>query len=193
MDEIEDASIQQTLNQVKDNQQQLQLLDPRSDAFRDNLESAVRGLVRCQKLIKDLSLFSPNEELEDLSTQNLQFLTVDYLLADLLLKSYDQNRLHSLRKASQLLDNFLERLDQYNMLSALDRKLYERYQETKSSFSLLATSNVEERRKFKISRFQEEKQLKQKLEVRIPLSHIYELNLTMYLVPSNAVRSGECG
>ena len=166
MDDTQDTSLRETFDHVKQNQQELQNLDPRTDAFRDHLESALNGLVRCLKLIKDLSIFSSNEELEDISTHNLQYLTVDYLIAELLLRSYDENRHASLRRCLQLLESFLERLDQYNILSSKDRKLYERFQENRSSFSLLSNSNAEDRRKLKISRFQEEKLLKQKLEVR---------------------------
>ena len=165
MNETQDTSLRETFDRAKYNQQRLENLDPRSDDFQDHLEAAVSGLVRCLKLVKELSVFSPNEELEDISTQNLQFLTVDYLLADLLLKSYDENRLASLRRTLQLLESFLDRLDHYSMLSPSDRKLYERFQENRSNFSVLSTSNAEERRKVKVSRFQEEKQLKQKLEV----------------------------
>ena len=165
MDEPQETSLRETFDQAKYNQDYLQNVDPRSDEFRDHLEAAVSGLVRCLRLIKALSLFSPNEELEDISTQNLQFLTVDYLLADLLLKSYDDTRLASLRRTSQLLENFLDRLDRYEMLSSGDRKLYERFQANRSNFSLLSTSNTEDRRKMKVTRYQEEKQLKQKLEV----------------------------
>lgn len=165
MDETQDKSLRETFDQAKSDQQTLEKLDPRSDEFRAHLEAAISSFVRCLKFIRDLSVFSPNEELEDISTQNLQFLTVDYLLADLLLKTYDENRLASLRRTSQLLESFLDRLDHYSILSVKDRKLYERFRQNKSKFSLLSTSNAEDRRKVKVARFQEEKQLKQNLEV----------------------------
>ncbi len=172
MGEPQDGSLRESFNQVKHDQQQLESLDPRTDAYKDHLAAAVLGLVRCQKLVKDISVFSPNEELEDISTQNLQFLTIDYLLADLLVKSYDNDRLASLKQILQLLEGFLERLDQYSMLSLKDQKLYHLFQENRSNFSLLSTSNAEARRKAKILRFQEEKQLRQKLEVISLYRHI---------------------
>ncbi len=165
MGDTQDTSLKQAFAQAKYNQQSLDNLDPRSLQFRSIIDSAIQQLQACQKLIQDISLFSPNEELEDISTQNIQFLTVDYLLADLLLKSYDESRLASLNRSTSLLDGFLNRLDQYSLLSSPDRKLYEQYQENKAKFSLVSSSSPEERRRLKISRFQEEKQLKKKLEV----------------------------
>ena len=65
----------------------------------------------------------------------------------------------------QLYEAFLSRLDNYGILSDQNRKLYERFLESRSSFQLASTSNVEERRKVKVARFQQEKSLKAKLEV----------------------------
>lgn len=65
----------------------------------------------------------------------------------------------------QLYEAFLSRLDNYGILSDQNRKLYERFLESRSSFQLASTSNVEERRKVKVARFQQEKGLKAKLEV----------------------------
>jgi immunoglobulin-binding protein 1 len=186
MEHPQDTSLRQTFDQVKQKQQELDNLDPQSAAFKHVLQSAIQSLERCQKLIVDLSVFSPNEELEDVSTQNMQYLTVEYLLAELLLKSYDHNRLASLRRSSRLLESFLERLYQYSMISTSDRKLFERFQENRSNFSLLSTSNAEERRKVKISRFQEEKQLKKKLEVSYARKCFWSV-LTRVSVSTNTI------
>ena len=193
MEEPQETSLRETFGQAKYNQECLQNVDPRSDEFRDHLEAAVSGLVRCMKLINHLSVFSPNEEFEDISTKNLQFLTVDYLLADLVLKSYDENRLASLRRTSQLLESFLERLDHYRMLSSGDRKLYERFQASRSNFSLLSTSHAEDRRKAKVSRYQVEKQLKLKLQVILFFSADVRLVLTPSLVPTMSIRREQPG
>jgi immunoglobulin-binding protein 1 len=166
MSDLQGQSLGQTFRQAKDNQQELDSLDPRSDGFKEMLSSVVRDLERCQKLVVELSIFSPNEELEDISTQNIQYLTIDYHLAELKMKAYDQNRLDSLKRCFLLLESFLERLDLYRMLSTTDRKLFERFRENRSKFTLVGTSNAEERRNAKIKRFQEEKELKKKLEVR---------------------------
>ena len=164
MDGTDERSLREVYQQARTKRDQLSDHDPRSSAFRELLSSTLSDLELCQKLISGLSIFSPNEELEDLSTQSIQYLTIDFLLADLLQRTYDEHRLAALKKVFTLLDSFLTRLDQYRLMSAGDRKLYERYQESRAKFSVLPT-NPEDRRRVKIKRFQEEKELKRKLEV----------------------------
>ena len=185
MSEPQDRSLKAAFASAKAHQKELEDLDPRSDTAKEAVQSTIVDLEQCQKLLQTASIFSPNEDLEDITTESLQFLTVEYLLAELLLRTYDNNRLAALRRASQLLETFLERLNHYVMLSKADTELYDRYRESPGSFSLLATSNFEDRRRLKISRFQEEKGLKQKLEVR-SLCDVCELRLTS-TVYSNSV------
>jgi immunoglobulin-binding protein 1 len=87
------------------------------------------------------------------------------MLAELLLKSYDSDRSKMLQHVLQLFETFLSRLDNYGILSVEHRKLYERFLENRSSFQLASSTNVEERRKVKVARYQQEKSLKTKLEV----------------------------
>ena len=149
---------------AKQRQDSLDHGDPRSQEYRSAIQKLQQTYEQCRNLISQLALFSTNEEIDDISTQNIQYLSVDYVLAELLLKSYDDHREKALGRALELFDAFLTRLDQYRVLSVADRRLYERFQEDKSSFSLAAKANTEERRKIKIARFQEEKELKAKLQ-----------------------------
>ena len=57
-------------------------------------------------------------------------------------------------------------IDQYDMLSKSDRKLYETWQDDRDTFSVLGGSDASRKRDTKIARFKQEKELKQKLEVR---------------------------
>lgn len=84
-------------------------------------------------------------------------------------KAYDNNRQSSLRESSRLLESFLTRLDHYGLLGPSDHRLYERFLEQRDSFRIVSSTNPEEKRKIKIARFQEEKSLKHKLEVRVIL------------------------
>lgn len=83
----------------------------------------------------------------------------------MLLKSYEGDRQAMLTRASGFFDGFLSKLDQYSILSANDKKLFEQFQETPSAFTLASSTNAEERRRVKVARFQEEKALKTRLEV----------------------------
>jgi len=101
-----------------------------------------------------------------LTNPDRRYLTVDYTLAELKTRAYGDDRIASLKQSSELLESFLTRLDQYALLNSPDRKLYERFLESRGTFRVIATNNPEDKRKIKIGRFQEEKVLKQKLEVR---------------------------
>ena len=87
------------------------------------------------------------------------------MLAELLLRSYGSDRQKMLDNVLRLFETFLSRLDHYSILSAENRKLYERFLENRSVFQLALSTNAEERRKIKVARFQEEKNIKAKLEV----------------------------
>lgn len=94
-----------------------------------------------------------------------RYLTVDYTLAELKIRSYGEDRLASLKQSSELFESFLTNVHHYGLLTSPDRKLYERFLESRDSFRVISSNNPEEKRKIKIGRFQEEKALKQKLEV----------------------------
>jgi hypothetical protein len=87
------------------------------------------------------------------------------LLAELLLKSYGSDRSKTLQDVLQLFEAFLNRLDNYSLLSVGNRKLYEQFLENRSSFQLASSRNMEERRRVKVARYQQEKSFKAKLEV----------------------------
>ena len=95
------------------------------------------------------------------------------MLADLLQRSYTSDRETIIRRAFDQYERFLARLDEYNLLSDSDKKLYERYTASPSTFSLTPTNDAATRREVKINRLKEEKQLKQKLEVRLIITESF--------------------
>lgn len=95
-------------------------------------------------------------------------MSINYHLADLIQKVFTPDI--SERKAQILQSRaryelFLKLLDSYDMLSKRDAKLFETYNEDKQNFSTVSATDAAARRDVKISRFREEKELKQKLEV----------------------------
>ncbi|PWY84919.1 TOR signaling pathway regulator [Aspergillus heteromorphus CBS 117.55] len=138
--------------------------DSNTDAYRSDVSATIAKLEECQRQVGLLALFSSNEPLEDISTTDIQYLTVEYLLADLLQRSYSSDREASLQRALAQYERFLGRLDDYDILNEKDKKLYERYAANPTSFSLTTTNDAATRREVKINRFKEEKELKQKLE-----------------------------
>ncbi|GAQ44250.1 hypothetical protein AtubIFM55763_011538 [Aspergillus tubingensis] len=138
--------------------------DSNTDAYRSDVNATIAKLEECQRQVGLLSLFSSNEPLEDISTTDIQYLTVEYHLADLLQRTYSSDREALLRRALGQYERFLARLDDYDVLNEKDKKLFERYTSNPTSFSLTTTNDAATRREVKINRFKEEKELKQKLE-----------------------------
>ncbi|KAL1955150.1 hypothetical protein VTO42DRAFT_8965 [Malbranchea cinnamomea] len=132
--------------------------------YQELLDSAISTFEKCQTLVSKLSLFSTNESLEDIATADLQYLTLDYLFAEVLQRVFGSDRLKNLRRTRAEYERYLERLDNYGLLSSDDKKLYERYLENPNSFSLTPMNDAAARREAKIARFREEKELKQRLE-----------------------------
>ncbi|KAK2746362.1 hypothetical protein FQN57_003244 [Myotisia sp. PD_48] len=157
-------SLQSLFKSAKAHKKALEVAETNSPAFHEQFSFAVSALEQCQNLITQVSLFSPNESIDDVTTGDLQFLTLHYLLAELLQRSFGNDRLDILRRTRLEYEKFLELVDQYGILSDSDKKLYERYLESPDSFSLTPTNDPATRRQVKITRYQEEKELKQKLE-----------------------------
>ncbi|KKK13665.1 tapA protein [Aspergillus rambellii] len=137
--------------------------DTNSDSYRGDVNATIAKFEECHRLIGALSMFSSNELLEDLSTSDLPYLTVEYHLAELLQRSYTSDRELTLQRALGQYEKYLARLEDYELLDDKDKKLYERYVAKPSSFSLTPTNDAATRREVKITRFKEEKELKQRL------------------------------
>ncbi|ERF71570.1 hypothetical protein EPUS_00559 [Endocarpon pusillum Z07020] len=144
---------------------ELQHVENSNSAYQELFQLAASTYEECRDLIERLAIFSRNETNEDIATSAIQYLSVDYLLAELLLKAYGSNRQKLLQQASSLLESFLNRLDSYELLSKQNRRLLDQYQENRENFHLASTTDAAERRRVKVARFQEEKSLKTKLEL----------------------------
>jgi immunoglobulin-binding protein 1 len=136
-----------------------------SAAFQENLANAIATYEECLKVASRVSLFSPNETLEDINSGDLQYLLTNFHLAELTVKITGGDRKTWLEKARAYYERFLKLLDMYDMLSKADAKLYEQYMDSPNTFSTASTSDAVARRDTKITRFREEKELKRKLDV----------------------------
>ncbi|MDI1486523.1 MAG: Type 2A phosphatase-associated protein 42 [Ramalina farinacea] len=166
MDDHQEASFSSLFATAKSKRSNLEAFASATDPlYQENVRSAIEALEQCRKLADRISLFSPNELLEDISSNDLQYLSIDYYQADIILKQTTLDRKHLLRQAQTFQENFIQLLDTYRILSKSNSKLYERYTEDRDNFSLLLSNDAAARRDTKITRFKEEKQLKQKLEV----------------------------
>lgn len=138
-----------------------------SPTYREDLTNALKLYQECLKIIGNVSLYSPNESLEDLATTDLPYLLVNHHLAQLvqrLATSTPRERRAALNMSRDAFERFLHLLDSYSILSASDKKLFELYSDDPSAFSTISTKDPTARRNAKISNFKAEKELKSKLE-----------------------------
>ncbi|KAG8527657.1 uncharacterized protein KY384_007810 [Bacidia gigantensis] len=133
-------------------------------AYQENVLAAIESLEQCRKLARQISLFSPNEEFEDIASTDLPYLMIDYRLGDLILKENNQSRKGTLERAQEAFARFLRLLDTYRILSKTDSELFERYLENQNGFAVIRSNDPSTRRDSKIKRYKEEKSLKVKLD-----------------------------
>ncbi|KAI9732108.1 MAG: hypothetical protein M1834_004204 [Cirrosporium novae-zelandiae] len=151
--------------QGKEQRKSLELLpNPSSATYQESLQSAISTFEECQKVTAEISLFSQNEHIEDVSSSDIQYHLIDFYIAELVLKRVGPNRQAILLQAQASYERFLRLLDSYDILSQNDRRLFERFLEDRGGFLLSATSDHTARRNTKITRFKEEQTLKSKLE-----------------------------
>jgi hypothetical protein len=97
-----------------------------------------------------------------------RYLTLHFHIASLLLKSQTTStaaRSELIRKARTDYDRYLKQLDNYDILSKAEARLYEQLKEAPDTFSTASTTDASTRRGTKIARFKEEKALKEKMAV----------------------------
>lgn len=138
--------------------------DSNTTTFQENLLSAIQLYEQCLNIVDRISLFSPNESIEDIGTADLQYLLLHYRIAELVLRINNRERKANLQRAQKSYERYLKQLDNYDLLSKSDARLLEQYQEAPTTFTTASTSDAAARRDSKIKRFKEEKALKQKLE-----------------------------
>ncbi|KAI5925286.1 TAP42-like family protein [Camillea tinctor] len=138
-----------------------------SPTYHDDLALALNSYQECLEIIYKISLFSPNEALEDISTSDLPYLLVNFRIAELVQRISTRSpseRKDVLKKAREAYEKFLHLLDSYSVLSAAHSKLLAEYNEDPSAFSTTSTKDPAARRNAKIANFKVEKEMKQKLE-----------------------------
>ncbi|KAK8208003.1 Type 2A phosphatase-associated protein 42 [Zalaria obscura] len=133
-------------------------------AYQDNLSAAIAAYEQCLQVADRISLFSPNESLEDISSGDLQYLLINFRIAELLNRLSSGDRKATIIRAQNCYDKFLKQLDSYDILSSSNARMYEQFREAPNTFSTAATTDAAARRETKIMRFREEKELRQKLE-----------------------------
>ncbi|PAV23868.1 serine threonine phosphatase pp2a-associated [Pyrrhoderma noxium] len=152
------------------------------------VNSALKDLNLLSARVQSLNLFSPNEALDELSTRNLLYITLPFILAEVELHARStkrDERLERLRRAYTQLRTFIGLLEAYKVIPEEEKKLF---QQKSSSVIDPAT-----RREIKISQFKKEKEIKNRISAirqrngkpEIDMSNNYDLVESLLPVGSN--------
>ncbi|KAJ9644700.1 Type 2A phosphatase-associated protein 42 [Coniosporium tulheliwenetii] len=162
---MEERNIRSLFAEAETNRKALESSwDTNSAEYQEKLSATISKYEDCLRIADQVSLFSPNETADDIASGDIQYLLVNFWIAELLLRITGGDRKSHLLNARTSLESFLKLVDSYDLLSPSDSKLLETYQEGPDVFSTASTRDAAARRETKIARFREEKALKQKLE-----------------------------
>ncbi|KAG6889835.1 hypothetical protein C0995_014313 [Termitomyces sp. Mi166 len=133
---------------------------PTIDDFTQELiQSSLKDISALSSRIAGLSLFSPNETLEDISTADLVYLLVPYVLSEVrgrVRTTEREERIVVLKQTQKDLQSYLLYLDNYEIVPQDERALYDR--------RASAIGDPPKRRELKIKQYQKEKDLKARIE-----------------------------
>jgi hypothetical protein len=150
---------------------QRQLLESSPDATSPAYATGVHGVLslyaRVLDQISSVSLFSPNEGLEDVATSSLPYILVNFTVAELVQRTpftVPARRKLVLRAARDAYERFLSLVDGYALVAGPYAKLLQRYRDDEEQFAMVATTgDMASKRDAKIASFRAEKGLKEKL------------------------------
>ena len=158
----ENRSLRSVYNDAEKKRNKIEVTS--SNDAQDLLTAAIQLYEECLEIASQISLFSPNESLEDITTSDLQYLLLNFRIAELVVRINDrESRKANLQRAQDHYERYLKRLDNYDLLTRDDFKLLEQYREAPNTFSTASATDAAARRDTKIKRFKEEKALKEKL------------------------------
>ncbi|PNH40288.1 hypothetical protein VD0004_g6672 [Verticillium dahliae] len=166
-DDNEPRTLKQIAALAAQKRQAIEATSPVSNpSYAADLETAIQAHRDTIQTISRVSLFSPNEPLDDIATPDLPYLLTESFLADLYLKTPTPNPIDRelvLSEAREAYERFLASLDSYEILTPAHKSLYSRYTDDPAAFSTVAASDPSKRRDAKIANFRAEKDLKARL------------------------------
>ena len=167
MSEDEPQSLRSLFEQAEEKKAALaNSYDTTSPQYRVNLSSAIKAYDECRRLAGELSIFSPNESLDDIATSSLPYLLINFHLAELRQKTpafAPSERIEVIKQTRNTYEAFLGLLDRYELLKGEYAKLWERYNGDPTHFTTVTGADAAAKRNAKIANSKAEKALKDKL------------------------------
>lgn len=139
-----------------------------SDEYKKQAKDVETKLTEIKQNVQQASMFSDNEDIEELSTKQIRYLNVDYYLA----RFYESNsgapaqRQQLLKLSKNLYLQFLHNLDNYKVLTDLDSKRIAKFEKSfNPTLDEIRPTDPVLRRDHKIANFKTEKELQNKLKI----------------------------
>ncbi|KAH9066366.1 TAP42-like protein [Lactarius vividus] len=129
------------------------------DETQDLIDAALADCRNSRTRVAHLALFSPNETLDDISTQDLVYLFVPYVIAEIegrVRTTERDDRLARLGEAEEGFTKFVSDVELYEIASESERELY-----AKNASSI---ADPARRRETKIKQYQAEKEIRGRIE-----------------------------
>ncbi|KAJ3550974.1 hypothetical protein NMY22_g96 [Coprinellus aureogranulatus] len=134
-------------------------LPPNSEERGKLVTSSLSNLRKVHSRIIELSLFSPNETVEDITTRDLIYLTLPFVLSEAQSREPLESRserLESLTQTQRYLQSFISLLETYNIVPEAERELYSKHAS--------GVRDPAKKRQLKIDQFKTEKELKARIQ-----------------------------
>ncbi|OAQ63178.1 TOR signaling pathway regulator (TapA) [Pochonia chlamydosporia 170] len=163
----EPQSLRTTFEEAESKRQHLESLPATSPTYADDLNSALSLYARLLDQTSSLSLFSPNEGLEDIATSSLPYILTNFTIAELIQRTpftVPARRKLVLRAARDAYERFLSLVDGYGLVVGPYAKLLERYRDDAEQFAVVS-GDMASKRDAKIASFKAEKGLREKLDL----------------------------
>ncbi|KAF9564378.1 serine/threonine protein phosphatase PP2A-associated protein [Agrocybe pediades] len=129
------------------------------DETQELVAKCLQDLKNLHSRIIELSIFSPNETLEDISSRDLVYLTVPYVFSEVQgrLKTTSRvDRMNSLQQVERYIQNFIGLLEKYEIVPQDERALFDK--------KTAEVVDYAKRRELKINQYKKEKELKLRIE-----------------------------
>ncbi|KAF8911999.1 serine/threonine protein phosphatase PP2A-associated protein [Gymnopilus junonius] len=187
-------SLPALLGRILKNTRRIEDLPTIEDETQELVQGSLNDLKTLHAHIIDLSMFSPNDTLNDITTQDLLYLVLPYVFAQAqgkLKTTKRVDRMNSLVQAEKYLQNYIGVLEKYEVVPADERALFDRKTATVADFA--------KRRELKINQYKKEKDLKTRIETirkrrrQRPTSEdaSTDIDLALSLLPSDTPKTSE--
>ncbi|GMF99101.1 unnamed protein product [[Candida] boidinii] len=136
-----------------------------SDKYQLELKNIVLIFEKLKKIIQSNNLFSINEDIDELRTNQIRYLSIDYYLAKIF-ENNVKDRVKNLSISKNLYLQFLYSIMNYNLLNKSQTNKIENFKSNYDpKLNELVINDPYKKREEKINNFKQEKNFKEKLSV----------------------------